>query len=442
MTLAERMIVMNAGRDGADRHARRGLPPAGDDVRRRLHRLAADEPGARPRRRRRLHRRRATAAAAAPAPRAGELVMGVRPGTRRARERPGGRGLAAARRRRSRCSAPSAWSTACSARRSSPCVSTRRMPLSEDRRDRRAARRRPRTCTGSTRRRRARRACACSGVRRRRDRALALPALDRAPRRRQARAREHAGGVSRRRGARLSRVRMRRQAARRRRARSCSTTRRWSARPRATALRRALPWSELSRLDAGGWHSPALCRRAARRASPPSPRSACATASRSTSRSSLRRAADARDRPRGRRDGGALWAGERRRRCSARFVPTRSRARATPRPICRARCCSTRCAAAGSTRRARSAASRSSLDHATDGCAGARRHPRRWHARRRLYGQRPDRGAPARSRSASTASSPTRSIVSRPAARPRALTRVAPRRSRRPIGSSAPRTRA
>ena len=37
---------------GADRHARRGLPPAGDDLRRRLHRLAADEPGARPRRRR------------------------------------------------------------------------------------------------------------------------------------------------------------------------------------------------------------------------------------------------------------------------------------------------------------------------------------------------------------------------------------------------------
>ena len=34
---------------GADRHARRGLPPAGDDLRRRLHRLAADEPGARPR---------------------------------------------------------------------------------------------------------------------------------------------------------------------------------------------------------------------------------------------------------------------------------------------------------------------------------------------------------------------------------------------------------
>ena len=48
MTLAQRMIVMNAGRDGADRHARGGLRAAGHHLRRRLHRLAADEPAARP----------------------------------------------------------------------------------------------------------------------------------------------------------------------------------------------------------------------------------------------------------------------------------------------------------------------------------------------------------------------------------------------------------
>ena len=44
MTLAQRMIVMNAGSDGAVRHARRGVPPARLDLRRQLHRLAADEP--------------------------------------------------------------------------------------------------------------------------------------------------------------------------------------------------------------------------------------------------------------------------------------------------------------------------------------------------------------------------------------------------------------
>ena len=48
--------------------------------------------------------------------------------------------------------------------------------------------------------------------------ALALPALDRPPRRRQAGAREHAGGLPPRRRARLSHVRVRRQAQRRRRA--------------------------------------------------------------------------------------------------------------------------------------------------------------------------------------------------------------------------------
>jgi ABC-type sulfate/molybdate transport systems ATPase subunit len=47
MTLAQRMIVMNAGNDGAVRHARRGLPHAGVHLCGQLHRLAAHEPAAR-----------------------------------------------------------------------------------------------------------------------------------------------------------------------------------------------------------------------------------------------------------------------------------------------------------------------------------------------------------------------------------------------------------
>ena len=52
----------------------------------------------------------------------------------------------------------------------------------------------------------------------------------------------------------------------------------------------ALSWGELSRLDAGGWHSRALRRRAAAELRRRSRATACATASRSTSRSSPRRA--------------------------------------------------------------------------------------------------------------------------------------------------------
>ncbi len=58
MTLAQRMIVMNAGAHGADRHARRGVPAAGHHLRRQLHRLAADEPDDGPGRRLALHGRR------------------------------------------------------------------------------------------------------------------------------------------------------------------------------------------------------------------------------------------------------------------------------------------------------------------------------------------------------------------------------------------------
>ena len=47
MTLADRLIVMNAGRRRADRHAARGLRAPGHGLRRRLHRLAGDEHPAR-----------------------------------------------------------------------------------------------------------------------------------------------------------------------------------------------------------------------------------------------------------------------------------------------------------------------------------------------------------------------------------------------------------
>ena len=83
MTLAQRMIVMNAGRDGAVRHARGGLRRAGHHLRRQLHRLAADEPAAGPRRRRALRRRRCRRGGRLPlpaaAPRPGALVLGLRP---------------------------------------------------------------------------------------------------------------------------------------------------------------------------------------------------------------------------------------------------------------------------------------------------------------------------------------------------------------------------
>ena len=40
MTMADRIVVMNDGRDRAGRHAARALRPARQHVRRRLHRLA------------------------------------------------------------------------------------------------------------------------------------------------------------------------------------------------------------------------------------------------------------------------------------------------------------------------------------------------------------------------------------------------------------------
>ena len=80
MTLAQRMIVMNAGRIEQIGTPERGLPPAGDDLRRQLHRLAADEPAAGPGRRLALHASAAqTLTLPAAAPRAGALMLGMRP---------------------------------------------------------------------------------------------------------------------------------------------------------------------------------------------------------------------------------------------------------------------------------------------------------------------------------------------------------------------------
>ena len=83
MTLAQRMIVMNAGRMEQIGTPERGLRTAGDHVRRRLHRLAADEPAARPRRRLALRgRRRRRSRCRRAAPRSGDLIAGRAPGAR------------------------------------------------------------------------------------------------------------------------------------------------------------------------------------------------------------------------------------------------------------------------------------------------------------------------------------------------------------------------
>ena len=79
MTLAHRMIVMNAGAHGADRHARGGLHAPGHHLRRRLHRLAADEPADRRTPTAALQRRRPALPLPSAAPRAGALILGLRP---------------------------------------------------------------------------------------------------------------------------------------------------------------------------------------------------------------------------------------------------------------------------------------------------------------------------------------------------------------------------
>ncbi|MEZ5862631.1 MAG: sn-glycerol-3-phosphate ABC transporter ATP-binding protein UgpC [Geminicoccaceae bacterium] len=83
MTLGDRLLVLNPGRGRAGRHADRGLRPAGEPLRRRLHRLARDERARRHDRRRRCHRdlRRGAAALEHPlADAAGrEVRVGIRP---------------------------------------------------------------------------------------------------------------------------------------------------------------------------------------------------------------------------------------------------------------------------------------------------------------------------------------------------------------------------
>ena len=44
MSMADRVVLLNGGRDRAERHAGRALRDAGQHVRRALHRHAADEP--------------------------------------------------------------------------------------------------------------------------------------------------------------------------------------------------------------------------------------------------------------------------------------------------------------------------------------------------------------------------------------------------------------
>ena len=78
MTMADKIVVMNAGPHRADGRAACGLRPAGEPVRRRLHRLAGDEPD--PGNRARRRGGGAGAAVAARSERA--LSRGVRSGLR------------------------------------------------------------------------------------------------------------------------------------------------------------------------------------------------------------------------------------------------------------------------------------------------------------------------------------------------------------------------
>ena len=215
------------------------------------------------------------------------------------------------------------------------------------RRHRAAARGRRAHCTGSTRK--ARRVSAHLSRNERIDAAVALSALDRAPRRRQAGAREHAGGVSRRRKPRLSRVRMRRQAERRRRAVPAARRDAAAHDRRDAASPSELRWAELSRLDAGGWHG---------RAYAGEPLPSLQAVARYVQRNGYALnieikptpGAGARDRARRR--------AARRRACGrgirtppllSSFQPDALAGAAKRRPSCRAACCSIVCPTAGST---------------------------------------------------------------------------------------------
>ena len=158
-------------------------------------------------------------------------------------------------------------------------------------------------------------------------RRLALPAVDRPPRRRQAGAGEHAGRLSRRREPRLPRLRMRRQAQRRRRAVPAARRHAGAHDHRRTGVAGERRWAELSRLDAGSWHSRAFAGEPLASLQAIAALRACATASRSTSRSSPRPGSEAQTGARGRRRSGAAVARPDA-AAAAQLVPARGAARA------------------------------------------------------------------------------------------------------------------
>ena len=235
------------GTGRADRHADGGLREPGDAVRRRLHRLAGDElhPGQRRGRRAlRAARRRARDAARGGAA-DGRARSRSASGPSTCRRLPARRD-AAARSRWSSSSAPTRWSTSATA----PRPSSRAWPAASVLSRRHHAPRRA-TRPGSS--------CSTAPPAPASDdrsiaACLALSATVRAPRRRQARAREHADRDARRPRPRLPMVEFDVKLAADNVSfllHDATLERTTSGRGRADAL----PWRELSRLDAGGWHS-------------------------------------------------------------------------------------------------------------------------------------------------------------------------------------------
>ena len=238
---------------------------------------------------------------------------------------------------------------------------------------------------------------------------LALPLLDRAPRRRQARAREHAGGVPRRRGARLSHVRVRRQAVGRRRRPSCCTTATLERTTSGLGTAGERPWAALSQLDAGSWHGARHAGEAMPDAGGHRALRAGQRPARSTSRSSRRPASRRAPASWSRAPPRSCGRAARRRRCSAPSRCRRSKPRPPPRRRCRARCCWTSCGS-GWFETARRLACRAVVTHHSlmDAALVQRLHGA---GLRALVYTVNDAGrrSPRCARRASTASSPTRS---------------------------------
>ena len=270
-------------------------------------------------------------------------------------------------------------------------------------------------------------------------RALALSALDRAPRRRQARAREHAGRVSRRRRARLPRLRMRRQA------------------QSADGVPFLLHDATLERTTSG--HGPAaalhleraVAPRRRRLAQPRLRRRAAAEPRRHRALLPAQRLcaqhrdqADAgprsRNRP-GRRAGGRAALGRSRREAAAQLVPAgRARRRARRRAAAAARPAARHAARRLARRSAGARLRRRRHELPADGCGGARPHPRGRPARAGLHRERPGRSAAARrARHRRPHHRRRRPLLARPGRRRRRRARL--RRLRR-AAPSAPRRRA